>query len=60
MCKIITDPTTKASRGYGFVKFNNLEESQKAIAEMNGHVFMGRALKVSTAYMKNKEDSQEG
>ena len=60
MCKIITDPSTKISKGYGFVKFGNLEESQKAITEINGHVFMGRALKVSTAYMKSKEETQEG
>ena len=58
MAKIITEPATKVSKGYGFVKFSNLEESQKAIAEMNGQPLMGRPLKVSTAYMKNKEEPQ--
>ena len=58
MAKIITEPATKVSKGYGFVKFSNLEESQKAIAEMNGQPLMGRPLKGSTAYMKNKEEPQ--
>lgn len=31
MSKIITDGTTKASKGYGFVKFTNSEEAAKAI-----------------------------
>jgi RNA recognition motif-containing protein len=55
MTKIITDNATKLSKGYGFVKFTNNEESVKAITEMNGQMLMGKALKVSTAYMKTKE-----
>lgn len=55
MSKIITDSSTKISKGYGFIKFTNNEESVKAISEMNGQVLMGKALKVSTAYMKTKE-----
>ena len=31
MSKIITDPATKASKGYGFVKFSNVEEANKAL-----------------------------
>jgi RNA recognition motif-containing protein len=54
MSKIITDNITKMSKGYGFVKFNNQEEAFKAIAEMNGQMFYGKPLKVSTAYLKTK------
>lgn len=54
--KIITDPTTKQSKGYGFVKFTNHEEAQKAILENNGKSINGRQMKVSHAYMKNKDD----
>ena len=57
--KIIIDPTTKASKGYGFVKFTNHEEAQRAISEMNGINFNGKNLKVSHAYMKNKEEVKE-
>jgi RNA recognition motif-containing protein len=54
MSKIITDGVTKASKGYGFVKFTNSEESVRAISELNGHQFMGKPIKVSTAYLKTK------
>jgi RNA recognition motif-containing protein len=57
MSKIITDGTTKVSKGYGFVKFTNNEESVRAIAEMNGQMLMGKAIKVSTAYLKTKEEA---
>ena len=57
MSKIITDGTTKVSKGYGFVKFTNSEESVKAIAEMNGANLMGKSIKVSTAFTKTKEET---
>jgi len=34
--KIITDRVSKISRGYGFVKFSNKEEAEKAIEGLNG------------------------
>ena len=43
--KIILDPSTKMSKGYGFVKFSNYGESQKAISEMNGKYLAGRPIK---------------
>ena len=50
MSKIITDPSTKISKGYGFVKFANSEEAQMAIHQMNGTQFGGKIIKVSTAH----------
>lgn len=44
---IIIDKFSKRSKGFGFVTFTNDEAAQKAIAEMNGKDFEGRALKVS-------------
>jgi RNA recognition motif-containing protein len=29
--KIIVDPVTRYSKGYGFIKFSNAEEAQRAI-----------------------------
>jgi RNA recognition motif-containing protein len=57
--KIITCNTTKVSKGYGFVKFTNPDEAQRAIAENNGVVLLGKPMKVSHAYMKTKEDPRE-
>lgn len=55
MSKIITDTATKISKGYGFVKFTNHDEGQKAISEMNGQSVLGKTIKVSNAYMKTKD-----
>lgn len=51
--KIITDPATKLSKGYGFVQFSNYEESQKAIAEMQGFMIRGKPIKVSPGFSRN-------
>ncbi len=47
--KIILDPQTKMSRGYGFVKFTNYFEFQRALQEMNGRILMSKAIKVNQA-----------
>ena len=47
--KIILDPQTKMSRGYGFVKFTNYFEFQSALQEMNGRILMSKAIKVNQA-----------
>jgi RNA recognition motif-containing protein len=44
--KVIVDAFTKLSRGYGFIKFNNLEEFQKALMEINGYLLFGKQLRV--------------
>lgn len=54
MAKIITDNITKVSKGYGFVKFSNQDDANKAISEMNGQMLGDKAIKVSQAFQKNK------
>ena len=44
--KIVIDPVTKKSKGYGFVRFSEQEESKRAIAEMNGKEMFGKFIKV--------------
>ena len=56
--KIIIDPSTKISKGYGFVKFSNKEESEKAIAEMNGQTLNGKNMKTGMASYKKNEKKQ--
>ena len=50
--KIIVDPSTKISKGYGFVKFSDYSESQRAITEMNGKLLNGKPMKTNQASFK--------
>lgn len=44
---IMKDPVAGRSRGFGFVEFATKELADKAIADLDGQVWEGRALKVS-------------
>jgi RNA recognition motif-containing protein len=50
--KLIIDPITKQSKGYGFVKFSDYNESQKAIMEMNGKFILNKPIKTNQAVWK--------
>lgn len=56
--KIVIDPITKKSKGYGFVKFNDSKESNQALTEMNGKVIRGKAVKVNQASFKKLSEMQ--
>ena len=56
--KIIIDPSTKISKGYGFVKFHDKAESERAINEMNGQIIEGKAMKTGNATYKKNEKKQ--
>ncbi|KAI8871124.1 hypothetical protein GQ42DRAFT_103870, partial [Ramicandelaber brevisporus] len=45
--KVVTDPITRTSRGYGFVRFNDETEQQIALLEMNGTLCGSRAMRIS-------------
>lgn len=55
--KIIVDPFTKISKGYGFVKFSNAEEYQRALSEMNGKIIKGKPIKTNQASFKKEKYS---
>ena len=50
--RLITDKFSGESRGFGFVEMPSRAEAEKAIEEMNGKEFMGRALNVNEARPK--------
>ncbi|CAH1756113.1 7171_t:CDS:2 [Entrophospora sp. SA101] len=52
--KIMTDPMTGISRGYGFVRFGEEIEQQRALIEMQGAFCGNRPMRISTAIPKNK------
>jgi len=46
---VIKDKYNGRSKGFGFVTFENEEDAQKAISEMNEKEIDGRAIKVNEA-----------
>ena len=56
--RLIMDKFSGKSKGFGFIEMPSKDEAEKAIGEMNGKEFMGRALNVSEA--KPKTDRRGG
>ena len=52
--KIMSDPISGLSRGYGFVRFADEADQQKALTEMQGVYCGNRPMRISTATPKNK------
>ena len=50
--RLIMDKYSGKSKGFGFVEMPSKAEAEKAIEEMNGKEFMGRALNVNEAKPK--------
>lgn len=49
MAKVIKDRVTQLSKGYGFVKYSNVEQANSAITSMNGYRLDGRTIAVRVA-----------
>lgn len=47
--KIITDPGTGRSKGFGFIEMATEEDAKRAIDELNGKSFMERSIMVNEA-----------
>jgi len=58
--KIMRDPDTGASRGFGFISFDNFEASDAALASMNGQFICNRPISVSYAYKKETKGERHG
>ncbi|KUI65786.1 hypothetical protein VM1G_02182 [Cytospora mali] len=52
--KIMTDATTGQSRGYGFVRFSDEGDQQRALLEMQGVYCGNRPMRISTATPKTR------
>lgn len=50
--KVVTDPNTGRSKGYGFVKFADEAEKNRAMTEMNGVYCSTRPMRISAATPK--------
>ncbi|MFK7871918.1 MAG: RNA recognition motif domain-containing protein [Oligoflexales bacterium] len=58
--RVISDRETGRSRGFGFVTFNDAEDAQKSIEEMDGSDLDGRTIKVNEAKDKPRNSPRGG
>ena len=52
---VIVDPTTKVSKGFGFVTFTDAEDAQAAADQLNNSILDGRKVKVEVAESRHRE-----
>ncbi|KAM7497186.1 hypothetical protein LguiA_021600 [Lonicera macranthoides] len=57
--KVVTDPNTGRSKGYGFVKFADEMERDRAMSEMNGVYCSTRPMRISAATPKKTTGFQQ-
>ncbi|EHA8588760.1 polyadenylate-binding protein RBP47B' [Cocos nucifera] len=57
--KVVTDPNTGRSKGYGFVKFADESERNRAMTEMNGVYCSTRPMRISAATPKKTTGIQQ-
>jgi splicing factor 3B subunit 4 len=58
--KIMRDPETGASKGYGFVSYDTFEASDLAIESMNGQYLSNRVIIVQYAFKKDTQGERHG
>ena len=57
---VVLDPTTKVSKGYGFITFADVEDAQQAREHFDGSVYEGRKIRVEVAEPRHREVENEG
>eukprot|EP01097_Dermamoeba_algensis_P010539 TRINITY_DN7852_c0_g1_i1.p1 TRINITY_DN7852_c0_g1~~TRINITY_DN7852_c0_g1_i1.p1 ORF type:complete len:299 (-),score=58.86 TRINITY_DN7852_c0_g1_i1:204-1100(-) len=58
--KIMRDPDSGGSRGFGFISFDSFEASDAAIEAMNGQFLCNRPISVSYALKKDSKGERHG
>eukprot|EP00617_Octactis_speculum_P013555 CAMPEP_0185767476 /NCGR_PEP_ID=MMETSP1174-20130828/43967_1 /TAXON_ID=35687 /ORGANISM="Dictyocha speculum, Strain CCMP1381" /LENGTH=348 /DNA_ID=CAMNT_0028451713 /DNA_START=59 /DNA_END=1105 /DNA_ORIENTATION=+ len=58
--KVMRDPDTGISKGYGFVSFDTFEASDLAIECMNGQYLCNRPIQVQYAFKKDAQGERHG
>ncbi|KAJ5259134.1 hypothetical protein N7524_010690 [Penicillium chrysogenum] len=52
---VVCDKETKASKGFGFVTFADVEDAESALKELNGSKFDGKVIRVDYAESRKRE-----
>ncbi|PSC72717.1 Splicing factor 3B subunit 4 [Micractinium conductrix] len=58
--KIMRDPDTGLSKGFGFLSFDSFEASDAALEAMNGQYLMNRQLSITYAFKKDTRGERHG
>ncbi len=58
--RVITDRDSGRSKGFGFVEFENDDDNQKAVDQLNGKELDGRPINVSLARPKEDRPQRAG
>eukprot|EP00440_Ansanella_granifera_P014470 gb/GFBE01015725.1/.p1 GENE.gb/GFBE01015725.1/~~gb/GFBE01015725.1/.p1 ORF type:complete len:254 (+),score=63.47 gb/GFBE01015725.1/:1-762(+) len=58
--KVMRDPDTGTSRGFGFISYDTFEASDAALAGMNGQFLCNRPISCSYAYKKETKGERHG
>mmetsp|Transcript_67338 Transcript_67338/g.161449 ORF Transcript_67338/g.161449 Transcript_67338/m.161449 type:complete len:218 (-) Transcript_67338:83-736(-) len=58
--KVMRDPDTGKSRGFGFISYDTFEASDAALVGMNGQFVCNRPISVSYAYKKDTKGERHG
>ncbi|KAM0952258.1 putative RNA recognition motif domain, nucleotide-binding alpha-beta plait domain superfamily [Dioscorea sansibarensis] len=57
--KVVIDRTTGRSKGYGFVRFGDVNEQTRAMTEMNGTYCSSRPMRIGPAASKKSADAPQ-
>lgn len=57
--KVVIDRITGRPKGYGFVRFGDLNEQARAMTEMNGMMLSSRPMRIGAAANKKNMDTQQ-
>jgi len=58
--KVMMDPETGESRGFGFISYDSFEAADRAILAMNGQYLCNRPIQVAYAYKKDGMGERHG
>ena len=59
-CRVVRDPQTLKSKGYGFVSFTKKVEAENAITLMNGQWLGSRSIRTNWATRKPPTNRNDG
>jgi hypothetical protein len=57
---VISDPVTKISKGYGFLRFSQQQQATACISDCQGNYILTKAIKLNSAAQRKTGNQLEG